>query len=745
MQKRIGIIISSIYKEMNREQLRGVLERAYACGYSAYVFPLGEGGMDPRSRKGEQNLLALINFALLDGIVYMPYTFTKTEQREFVDGFLRARCPVPLVAVSSEEEVFPSVWYDDRKETAEIVAHLIRVHGCRDILYLTGREDAAVSLRRAAGYRDALEAAGIPYDPDKVVFGDFWVQAARDLARAFAEGTRPIPQAVACANDYMAISLCDALKERGIAVPERVRVIGYDGIVEAFVHEPQVSTYRTSLRQLGRDAMDLLLQCITGQPAPPCPRCSGELLARNSCGCECAVQDNIMALVDYRRMEESYVDRWVTTRLYSAGNLRDFLVRVFDSTYTFMNEKYWDSQTYTLCLSEDWRDTMLSGEEPVCRSEGYSPRILAGYPTPDGMLESFPVQQMVPDGWNDTEACSVTFFNAMHFEDRCFGYSILRIEGVPDGYTEHYVRFRRDVSNGLMFLCTQNRMRSLAYHHYLSQIRDELTGLYNARGFSKLWRDVMEEASGCDEIVFLLCLRIGGLRQVQEMCGSVVCDKLIMDFAGILQGCCENRERCVRMGTADFAVMGTGKPPVRSASIIAGRLAERFESYIRRTEYPIRLHILEMMKVWEAAPFPDPDEAAEEAGRLLKAAAARCPSYSEQMRYQELSSLRSEIYRSPGSGWTTAVCAERLGLSVTHFQRIYQKTFGISCAHDIRKSKLTHAKELLIRTKDTLEDIAVKCGYDYAHFMRVFRSETGMTPTEYRRGSCRSRKQEADL
>ncbi len=360
---------------------------------------------------------------------------------------------------------------------------------------------------------------------------------------------------------------------------------------------------------------------------------------------------------------------------------------------------------------------------------------------PGNTLHRFPADQMVPANWNDTEQCSVTFFNSMHFQDRCFGYSILRIEGIADGYSEHYVRFCREVCNGLMFLCTQSQMRCLAYHHYLSQIRDELTGLYNDQGFGKLWKDVTGEAEVCDEIVFLLCLNVSGLKQVQEMCGSVICDKLLLDFAGILQGCCENRERCLRMNTADFVVMGTEKPPLRSSSVIAARLSERFEAYIRRTEYPIRLRILEMMKVWESAPFPDAQEASTEADRLLKAAAAKRPSYSEQMRYRELSALRNEIYQNPRENWDTAACAERLGLSRTHFQRIYQNTFGISCAHDIRKSKLNFAKQQLLRTKNTLQEIAAQCGYDYSHFMRIFRAETGMTPTEYRRGSGNSEKQ----
>ena len=66
--------------------------------------------------------------------------------------------------------------------------------------------------------------------------------------------------------------------------------------------------------------------------------------------------------------------------------------------------------------------------------------------------------------------------------------------------------------------------------------------------------------------------------------------------------------------------------------------------------------------------------------------------------------------------------------------RIYQKAFGVSCASDIHRSKLEHAKFLLLHTSDTLQEIAGKCGYDYSHFMRTFKKEFGMTPTEYRRG-----------
>ena len=80
------------------------------------------------------------------------------------------------------------------------------------------------------------------------------------------------------------------------------------------------------------------------------------------------------------------------------------------------------------------------------------------------------------------------------------------------------------------------------------------------------------------------------------------------------------------------------------------------------------------------------------------------------------------------------MCSDRLNVSVTYFQKIYRRTFGVTCMQDIQKSKLDYAKKLLIHTNDTLQIIAERCGYDYSHFMRLFKKETGITPTEYRKG-----------
>jgi AraC family transcriptional regulator of arabinose operon len=101
--------------------------------------------------------------------------------------------------------------------------------------------------------------------------------------------------------------------------------------------------------------------------------------------------------------------------------------------------------------------------------------------------------------------------------------------------------------------------------------------------------------------------------------------------------------------------------------------------------------------------------------------------------YDALLNLRSLIYRHPEEKWTINRLSHQVNLSPSHFQRLYKQTFGTTCIADVIACKLQFAKTSLTATGDTIHDIAVQCGYENEeHFMRQFKQEFGMTPTEYR-------------
>lgn len=104
--------------------------------------------------------------------------------------------------------------------------------------------------------------------------------------------------------------------------------------------------------------------------------------------------------------------------------------------------------------------------------------------------------------------------------------------------------------------------------------------------------------------------------------------------------------------------------------------------------------------------------------------------------YAELVRLREEIYSNPGMQWRVDMLADRMNMCNTYLQKIYKKTFGISCVADVIECKISYAKDLLSKTNMSIKEVANECGYkNEVHFMRQFKSIVGVTPSEYRKNS----------
>ena len=109
-----------------------------------------------------------------------------------------------------------------------------------------------------------------------------------------------------------------------------------------------------------------------------------------------------------------------------------------------------------------------------------------------------------------------------------------------------------------------------------------------------------------------------------------------------------------------------------------------------------------------------------------------------QAHYERIKRLRNNIYLSPAKEWRVDDMAKELTLSRSYLQHLYTRFFGVSVSSDILSARMSHAKYLLIRTEETVALIAERCGYKSdVHFMRQFKRETGMRPTEYRESKRR--------
>ncbi|MGD0935928.1 MAG: substrate-binding domain-containing protein [Streptosporangiaceae bacterium] len=157
-------------------------------------------------------------------------------------------------------------------------------HGYRRPGFVGGPADAPDAVDRLAAFAAAVR--GHPEcTVDVVPGGDFSEASGRTAARVLL-GREAVPEAIACANDQMAIRVMRELQRSGIRVPGDVAVTGFDDIFPGRVADPPLTTVAQPFRELGARAAGRLLERIGGsEVAPRADVLPTELVIRRSCGC----------------------------------------------------------------------------------------------------------------------------------------------------------------------------------------------------------------------------------------------------------------------------------------------------------------------------------------------------------------------------------------------------------------------------------------------------------------------------
>lgn len=150
---------------------------------------------------------------------------------------------------------------------ARAVRHLLE-QGHRRVAYIGGPRHTGPSDPRERGFRRALADAGRTVDEGLVIRGEFTRDTGREAAGILLNRTDR-PDAIACANDLIAIGVLDVTRELGLNVPGELAVTGYDDIDAASLVTPALTTVVNPARQIGRACGEALLRQLTDGEAEP--------------------------------------------------------------------------------------------------------------------------------------------------------------------------------------------------------------------------------------------------------------------------------------------------------------------------------------------------------------------------------------------------------------------------------------------------------------------------------------------
>ncbi len=249
----LGILVAE-FEPFSTELLKGISAAASESGYELLAY---SGGGNPNSHSGwERRSLSRLGGSLIDGAVVVTPTV--------VDGGYS----IPVVAIDPHTgpSDLPTVDSDNLAGAASAVQHLLDL-GHRRIGFLAGRPDLESARLREEGYRRTLAAAGIAVEPNLIRVGGYRADSAGAPAHELL--TLPDrPTAVFAANDLTAIRTMEVARELGLDVPRQLSVVGFDNIPEAYQVIPPLTTVAQPLKQMGEQAMGILLALLEGRDVP---------------------------------------------------------------------------------------------------------------------------------------------------------------------------------------------------------------------------------------------------------------------------------------------------------------------------------------------------------------------------------------------------------------------------------------------------------------------------------------------
>jgi DNA-binding LacI/PurR family transcriptional regulator len=164
------------------------------------------------------------------------------------------------------------------------VNHLLGL-GHRRIACITNADTVyAAAAERLQGYRDALSAFGISFQPELVRAGNFGPESGFQQMSSLLVSGQDIT-AVFVASDVVAFGAAAAIRARGLEIPRDIALVGFDDVLVSKYFDPGLTTIQLPMTELARSACEMLVRMIGGErPQPANVLLDARLVIRGSCG-----------------------------------------------------------------------------------------------------------------------------------------------------------------------------------------------------------------------------------------------------------------------------------------------------------------------------------------------------------------------------------------------------------------------------------------------------------------------------
>ena len=441
-----------------------------------------------------------------------------------------------------------------------MMQHLIKEHGYKDFAYIAGRESSVDIAERYKAYRTALQDNGIELNNDKVYsIPSCDYHGAYIFFEKYFEENKPLPEVFVCANDLIALALMKIAIERGIKIPEQLKIIGYDDIAYAHALEPAISTVRNNTEQVGYEAVNRVLQ---GGEETQHLKINSKPIYRETCGCksEKTAVDNLLmldTLNESNRKEEFDTQMELVGEIFTeAADVFTLLTNI--ETY-FAKSHSFEGTDFCIFMKSDWTSVLINSAENLPQDWTYGNQLQAVCSVQNNikyLREMISARDLVPSKMK-TEGSNIFVFLPIYHHSYVHGYYVTKNNLAM---IDHYgYLWTRNFGEGIEQFRKKNMFKQMSQQYLKLSTKDALSGMLNRQGLEKLAKPfyTQNKKNGLTTVLFFV--DINKMKHINDDFGHLHGDLAVKTVAAAVLETVPKNWLCIRYGGDEFLVVGNSK------------------------------------------------------------------------------------------------------------------------------------------------------------------------------------------
>ena len=585
--KKIALVISASNFERQKNIVRSVHRALKSKGnYILYVFTnYGVFYDDMAYDHGEAAIYTLLDYEEFDGCI-IEGNIGSGQLTEKVARNLRER-KIPLITINIEAEGVPFLTMDSYHAGCKLIEHLLDEHNCTKInLILTWTGDV-ISRQALQAYEDTMKKRGISPEQKRVIYQNVSIQNGRNLYQKFEELGIADAEAVVCIHDVMAIGLCLELQERGIRIPEDIKLCSLNYSTNSIAFRPSITGADRMDDEVAKTACTLLQDMMDGKEVKRENYYTGRVHFGESCGCATSemeesgvkYQELILAKVEAGGQVSSMMKfnnalEEVNSLDQLGDNIRDMLLGIH-------------CNGFFCCLNKSDLKFILNQAEDtkVKESRPYDDTMVAltGQSERTGIIKNvaFPLERLFPV---EAKAGDTFIFLPIHYKDRDYGYMAFLNEFFPTELYNYRI-CHESIGSSLENLHRQLVLQSSIQELDELHMQDQLTGLRNRFALARYRDDYTENGD-----FTLVVMDMDGLKKINDNFGHLAGNHAINVIANVLKTESGPNDLVIRYGGDEFIILSYNTEEKHWWEM-KGLINKKLEQKVRRQKLPYSLSV----------------------------------------------------------------------------------------------------------------------------------------------------------